>query len=80
MYLDDEKKPDVGWGLNKPAEITLLKVFRMDKGTGEPTQDAERIDKYIAKLKKIAAQQDSRFISYDPKGGVWRFEVSHFSR
>lgn len=79
-YPDESQRPEMGEGLNKRAEVTLHKVYRMDKESGKPTADKERIDKFVGKLKKLAADQGSRFISYNPDGGVWRFEVEHFSR
>lgn len=45
MYLDDEAKPDVGKGLNKPAVVTMERIFKIDKDTGRPTADAEAIDR-----------------------------------
>lgn len=80
MYLDETKKPPIGEGLNKPAEIALSGVFRIDKATGKPTTDPAAISKYTQKLKAKAASQGARFVDYNADKGVWRFRVDHFSR
>lgn len=80
VYPDASVKPPVGHGLNKPAMVTMLKVFKIDKETGKPTKDPEVVEKYSRKLKAKAAAQGSRFVSYDGETGVWKFEVDHFSR
>ena len=80
MYLDEADKPDIGEGLNKAAEVTLHKVHRIDKATNRPTADPDAIARFERKLKKLAADQNARFISYDPDPGTWIFEVNHFSR
>ena len=84
VYLSDEissiGKPNVGYGLNKPAEVTMLSVFKIDKETKQPTKDAEAIEKFSRKLRKVSAEQGAKFINYDPTTGTWRFEVEHFSR
>ena len=35
VYKDDSKKPAVGEGLNKAAEVTLLNIKCVNKKTGE---------------------------------------------
>ncbi len=55
-------------------------VFRMDKDTNRPTTDREAIARFERKLKKLAAGQSARFVSYAPDVGTWVFEVDHFSR
>ncbi len=80
VYPDADVKPPVGQSLNCPAIITMSKVFKIDKATGEPTKDAEVVEKYTRKLKRVCADQGAKFISYDGETGEWRFEVEHFSR
>ena len=72
--------PASGQALNRPAEVTLQNVYKRDKATGEPQKDPASVDAYVRRLKKLAAKQSSRFLDYDVQGGVWRFEVEHFSR
>jgi nuclear pore complex protein Nup98-Nup96 len=80
VYLDEEAKPEVGQGLNRPAEVTMLKVFKIDKESGKPTQYPEAVERFTRKLKKVAAEQGARFVMYDGGNGTWKFEVEHFSK
>ncbi|KAK6923620.1 Nuclear pore complex protein Nup98-Nup96-like, autopeptidase S59 domain [Dillenia turbinata] len=79
VYMDDSKKPPIGQGLNKPAEITLLNIKCFDKKTGKQYTEGLRIDKYKEMLKKKAENQGAEFVSYDPIDGEWKFRVNHFS-
>ncbi|KAK9059382.1 hypothetical protein SSX86_022002 [Deinandra increscens subsp. villosa] len=80
VYMDETKKPPVGQGLNKPAEVTLLNIKCSDKKTGRQFTEGPRIEKYKAMLKKKAEDQGAEFVFYDPVKGEWKFRVSHFSR
>ncbi|XP_071730627.1 nuclear pore complex protein NUP98A isoform X2 [Rutidosis leptorrhynchoides] len=80
VYMDETKKPPVGQGLNKPAEVTLLNIKCFDKKTGRQFTEGPRIEKYKEMLKKKAEDQGAEFVSYDPIKGEWKFRVSHFSR
>ena len=81
VYPDDAPdKPDVGCGLNGRALVTLEGVHKLDRDTGAPTTDAAAIDRFAKRLRRLAADQGARFVGYDADGGVWRFEVDHFSR
>ena len=79
VYMDDSKKPPVGQGLNKPAEVTLLNIKCLDKKTGQQYTEGPRIDKYKEMLKRKAEDQGADFVSYDPSKGEWKFRVNHFS-
>ena len=80
VYPDSSVKPPVGHGLNRPAVITLMNVYKKDKATGKPTKDPEVVEKHTRKLKSICADQGAKFISYNGETGEWKFEVEHFSR
>lgn len=80
VYMDDSKKPPIGQGLNKPAEVTLLNIKCYDKKTGNQIIDGPRIEKYKEMLKKKADEQCAEFLSYDPAKGEWKFRVNHFSK
>ncbi|CAK9167473.1 unnamed protein product [Ilex paraguariensis] len=67
VYVDENKKPPFGQGLNKPAE------------TGHHYTEGPRIDKYKELLKRNAEDQGAEFVSYDPIKGEWKFKVNHFS-
>ncbi|KAM4122981.1 hypothetical protein ACB094_01G124900 [Castanea mollissima] len=78
VYMDDSKKPPIGQGLNKPAEVTLLNVKCFDKKTGQQYTEGPKIEKYKEMLKRKAEDQGAEFVSYDPIKGEWKFRVSHF--
>ncbi|KAI3828731.1 hypothetical protein L1987_02840 [Smallanthus sonchifolius] len=80
VYMDETKKPAVGQGLNKTAEVTLLNIKCIDKKTGRHFTEGPRVEKYEEMLKKKAEDQGAEFVSYDPVIGEWKFWVSHFSR
>ncbi|KAK3166517.1 hypothetical protein QOZ80_1AG0046790 [Eleusine coracana subsp. coracana] len=79
VYKDDSKKPPVGEGLNKAAEVTLLKINCMNKKTGDKYLQGPRVDKYKEMLVKKAEEQGAEFLSFDPARGEWKFRVKHFS-
>ncbi|XP_019188865.1 PREDICTED: nuclear pore complex protein NUP98B-like isoform X2 [Ipomoea nil] len=78
VYMDDSKKPQVGEGLNKAAEVTLLNVKCINKKTGEEYKDGHLVDKYKNLLIRKSAEQGAEFVSYDPVKGEWKFKVKHF--
>ncbi|KAL6777466.1 NUP189 [Auxenochlorella protothecoides x Auxenochlorella symbiontica] len=80
VYLEGPAKPPVGAGLNRPAEVTMLKIFKTDKATGQPVTNAAAVESFTRKLKRVTAEQGAQFVSYDPRTGTWRFTVEHFSR
>ncbi|KAK4489244.1 hypothetical protein RD792_005041 [Penstemon davidsonii] len=80
VYMDESKKPPIGQGLNKPAEVTLLNIKCFDKRTGQQYTEGPRIDKYKEMLKRKAEDQGAEFVSYDPVKGEWKFRVHHFSK
>ncbi|XP_057966767.1 nuclear pore complex protein NUP98A isoform X2 [Malania oleifera] len=79
VYMDDTKKPPVGQGLNKPAEVTLLNIKCFDKKTGYQYTEGPKIEKYKEMLMRKAKDQGAEFVSYDPIKGEWKFRVNHFS-
>ncbi|KAK9275856.1 hypothetical protein L1049_023129 [Liquidambar formosana] len=80
VYMDDSKKPPVGQGLNKPAEVTLLNIKCFDKKTGRQYTEGPKIEKYKEMLRRKAEDQGAEFVSYDAIKGEWKFRVSHFSK
>ena len=79
VYKDESKKPAVGQGLNKPAEVTLLNIKCMNKKTGQQYTEGPKVDKYKEMLIKKAEEQGAEFVSYDAVQGEWKFRVKHFS-
>ncbi|CAH9106522.1 unnamed protein product [Cuscuta europaea] len=80
VYMDETKKPPVGQGLNKQAEVTLLNIKCFDKKTGQNYTDGPRVDKYKEMLKRKAEDQGAEFVSFDASKGEWKFKVKHFSK
>lgn len=82
IYPDDEKKPPVGQGLNRKAQVTLDRVWPNDKFQHEPITDPHRIAamNYEAKLRRVSAKHDTSFLEYRPETGSWVFKVDHFSK
>lgn len=78
LYPDDDKKPPVGFGLNRRAQVTLDRVWPMDKTTHTPITDAERLKQmdYEGKLRRVCAKLHTRFLEYRPLTGSWVFKVS----
>lgn len=70
VYEDETCKPPVGHGLNKAAEVSLLLNL---KDHPEPSI-------LVEVLRCRARKQGSRFLSFNPVNGRWKFEVDHFSR
>ncbi|KZV45350.1 hypothetical protein F511_04088 [Dorcoceras hygrometricum] len=79
VYMDESKKPPIGQGLNKPAEVTLLNIKCFDKKTGQQYTEGPRIERYKEMLKRKAEDQGAEFVSYNPIEGEWKFRVNHFS-
>ncbi|RLN51569.1 hypothetical protein BBJ29_001228 [Phytophthora kernoviae] len=72
VYKDDDKKHELGMGLNKPAIVELLGIFPPRKSTSP--------DKYKDRVKQRTQDIGATFLDYSPDKGIWRFRVEHFSR
>eukprot|EP00117_Sycon_ciliatum_P031773 scpid7024/ scgid3908/ Nuclear pore complex protein Nup98-Nup96; Nuclear pore complex protein Nup98; 98 kDa nucleoporin; Nucleoporin Nup98; Nuclear pore complex protein Nup96; 96 kDa nucleoporin; Nucleoporin Nup96 len=82
VYPDDERKPEVGEELNKPAIITLHGVWPNDKSTGQAIKSPNRLEimNYRNKVMKSTAKIGAEFIDYRAESGSWVFKVDHFSK
>lgn len=75
LYPEDDK-PQVGEGLNMPAEVTLEGCYPVNKKTKLAILDPkdEVVKKHIAKLKLLP---DMTFKAYEPTSGNWTFSFDH---
>ena len=82
VYPDDNLKPIVGEGLNKKAQVTLDKVWPIDKTVQNPIRSPEKLVEmnYEEKLRKACIKMGARFTEYRPETGSWVFNVEHFSK
>lgn len=78
VFMDESKKPPIGQGLNKAAEITLLNVKCINKYTGIPYIDGPPVEAYREMLKDKVAELHGEMVSYNPALGEWKFKVQHF--
>lgn len=72
-------KPELGEGLNKPAEVTLNNLYKLDED-GNRSKDAEQQKRFERRLQVNAAKQNAQYVSYDSERGIWKFRVEHFSK
>lgn len=82
IYPDDSKKPPLGQGLNRKAQVTLDKVWPMDKKAKQVVSDVNSLTKmdYAGRLRRLCEKQNTRFVEYRPDTGSWVFKVEHFSK
>ncbi|XP_027629788.1 nuclear pore complex protein Nup98-Nup96 isoform X7 [Tupaia chinensis] len=82
VYLDDSKKPPVGEGLNRKAEVTLDGVWPTDKTSRCLIKSPDRLAdiNYEGRLEAVSRKQGAQFKEYRPETGSWVFKVSHFSK
>ncbi|KAL1502583.1 hypothetical protein ABEB36_007706 [Hypothenemus hampei] len=82
VYPDDSKKPPVGEGLNRKAQVTLDNVYPRKMGTNILIKDVGELIRmnFSEKLRKVTEKKAARFMDYRPETGSWVFKVDHFSK
>uniref|UniRef100_A0A6I8SCP2 Nuclear pore complex protein Nup98-Nup96 n=1 Tax=Xenopus tropicalis TaxID=8364 RepID=A0A6I8SCP2_XENTR len=82
VYVDDQNKPPLGEGLNRPAQVTLDEVWPIDKTSRCMITSPERLSEmnYKSKLENASRKQGAQFVDYRPESGSWVFKVNHFSK
>ncbi|CAH0549490.1 unnamed protein product [Brassicogethes aeneus] len=82
VYPDETKKPPIGQGLNRRAQVTLDRVYPKKSGTNHLIKDcAELVQMNFAeKLRKVTVKKNAKFKDYRPETGSWVFLVEHFSK
>ncbi|KAK9889016.1 hypothetical protein WA026_004303 [Henosepilachna vigintioctopunctata] len=82
MYPDESKKPPVGEGLNRRAQVTLDRVYPRVKETKEIINDIDQVlaAKFPEQLVEISSKHGLKFVDYRPETGSWVFMVDHFSK
>ncbi|XP_044765437.1 nuclear pore complex protein Nup98-Nup96 isoform X2 [Coccinella septempunctata] len=82
MYPDETKKPPVGEGLNRRAQVTLDRVYPRMKETKEIIDNVDQVlaAKFPEQLVEISAKHGLKFVDYRPETGSWVFMVEHFSK
>ena len=76
VYPYSSTVPEPGEGINVRARISCYKCYPADKATRAPIKDANHqlVKRHIEKLKKLP---NTKFDSYDPVTGCYRFVVEH---
>uniref|UniRef100_A0A1I7YMP4 Nuclear pore complex protein Nup98-Nup96 n=1 Tax=Steinernema glaseri TaxID=37863 RepID=A0A1I7YMP4_9BILA len=82
VYPNDAQKPPVGVQLNRPAEISLERVWPRDKSTNELVKDGQMLREigFHERLERNCKKMGTCFKDYRPCTGTWVFSVPHFSR
>ncbi len=82
VYPDDSKKPPLGEGLNKKAQVTLDKVWPVDKTNKATIQSPTKLAQlgFEERLQNACIKLGARFVEYRCETGSWVFKVDHFSK
>ncbi|RKP13219.1 nucleoporin autopeptidase-domain-containing protein, partial [Piptocephalis cylindrospora] len=76
VYPDEATKPARGEGLNIPAQITLERIWVVDRAMRRPIVD-EADPRFQAHVTKLRSVTDTEFIEYLGDKGTWVFRVQH---
>lgn len=80
LYPDDTRKPPIGQGLNRRAQVTFDGVFPVVSGEIVKKPDAALVMYFTDNLREVCERKGMRFLEYRPDTGSFVFEVEHFSK
>lgn len=80
LYPDDAKKPPIGQGLNRRAQVTFDAVYPVVNGQTIKNPDGTLVTYFTENLREVCDRKGMRFLEYRPETGSFVFEVDHFSK
>ncbi|CAI2348329.1 unnamed protein product [Caenorhabditis sp. 36 PRJEB53466] len=82
VYPNEEEKPAEGQELNKPAEVTLERIWYTDKKTKKEVRDVVKLAEvgWREHLERQTTRMGATFKDFRAETGSWVFRVEHFSK
>mmetsp|Transcript_4732 Transcript_4732/g.14090 ORF Transcript_4732/g.14090 Transcript_4732/m.14090 type:complete len:327 (+) Transcript_4732:2-982(+) len=74
VYPNQNVKPPVGVGLNKPASVVLFGCLPKAQGF----RDRRARERYKKRVRQMTEDKGAEFVDYDCDEGIWQFRVAHF--
>lgn len=74
-YPVPSKKPPVGQGLNRPAQVVLFGCMPKSMSTLSDSRTRER---YKQRVARMTVEKGAIFEDYNCEDGTWKFRVDHF--
>uniref|UniRef100_A0A8R1IIU8 Peptidase S59 domain-containing protein n=1 Tax=Caenorhabditis japonica TaxID=281687 RepID=A0A8R1IIU8_CAEJA len=82
VYPDEEAKPAEGQELNRPAEVTLERIWFTDKKSKKEVRDVVKLAEigWREHLERQTIRMGASFKDFRAETGSWVFRVEHFSK
>lgn len=82
VYPNEEEKPAEGQELNRPAEVTLERIWYTDKKTKKEVRDVVKLAEigWREHLERQTIRMGATFKDFRSETGSWVFRVEHFSK
>nr|pir hypothetical protein ZK328.5b - Caenorhabditis elegans [Caenorhabditis elegans] len=82
VYPNEEEKAPEGQELNRPAEVTLERVWYTDKKTKKEVRDVVKLSEigWREHLERQTIRMGAAFKDFRAETGSWVFRVDHFSK
>ncbi|KAF1762420.1 hypothetical protein GCK72_010682 [Caenorhabditis remanei] len=82
VYPNEEEKAPEGQELNRPAEVTLERIWYNDKKTKKEVRDVVQLAEvgWREHLERQTIRMGATFKDYRAETGSWVFRVEHFSK